>query len=322
MPFSARFLISGVMGCTYLLRYIIQKIGFTILVLLGAATCAFLLLNFMPGDTASALAGPQATIEDVENLRRSLNLDAPLGKQYVSYIANLLRGDLGRSYRSNKPVLEIVMAAWPATFQLTMFSMLIAVLLGVPLGIYASVNRGTIGDTISMIIAFLGVSMPSFWLALLLIITFSIKLPWLPFYGRGSLASFILPSLTLGLGVAANIARLTRTSMLEILGQDYIRTALGKGVRRGRVIWVHALCNAAIPIVTIIGLQFGVLLGGQVVTETIFSWPGIGRMIVNALPTRDLQIIQGGILVLAFTFAVINLITDLIYAFLDPRIRY
>ena len=231
-------------------RYIIQKIGFTILVLLGAATCAFLLLNFMPGDTATALAGPMATVEDVENLRRSLNLDAPLSQQYISYISNLMRGDLGHSYRNNRPVLEIMMAAWPATFQLAMFSMLIAVLLGVPLGIFAAVNRGTVGDTISMIIAFLGVSMPSFWLGMLLIIVFSIKLPWLPFYGRAGLASFILPGLTLGLGVAANIARLTRTSMLEILGQDYIRTALGKGVRRSRVIWVHALRNAAIPIVT------------------------------------------------------------------------
>lgn len=305
-----------------MLRYVLQKIGFTILVLLGAATCAFFLVNFIPGDTATALAGPQATLEDIENLRRSLNLDAPLIQRYFSYTANLLQGDLGYSYRSNRPVLEVIMAAWPATFELTMFSMLIAVMLGVPLGIYAAINRGTVGDTLSMIVAFLGVSMPSFWLALLLIIAFSVKFPLLPFYGRGGFDSLILPGLTLGLGVGANIARLTRTSMLEILGQDYIRTALGKGVKRSRVIWVHALSNASIPIVTIIGLQFGVLLGGQVVTEMIFSWPGIGRMIIGALTTRDLQIIQGGILVLAFTFAIINLITDLIYAFLDPRIRY
>ena len=305
-----------------MLRYTLQKIGFTILVILGAATCAFFLVNAIPGDTATALAGPQATLEDIENLRRSLNLDAPLVQRYFNYIANLVQGDLGYSYRSNRPVLEVVLAAWPATFELTMFSMLIAILLGVPLGIYAAINRGTIGDTLSMIIAFLGVSMPSFWLGLLLIIAFSVKLPLLPFYGRGGFDSLILPGLTLGLGVGANIARLTRTSMLEILGQDYIRTALGKGVKRNKVIWVHALSNAAIPIVTIIGLQFGVLLGGQVVTETIFSWPGIGRMIISALTTRDLQIIQGGILILAFTFAIINLITDLIYAFLDPRIRY
>ena len=305
-----------------MIKYIFQKTGFTFLVLLGAATCAFFLVNSIPGDTATALAGPQATLEDVDSLRRSLDLDAPLVQRYFSYMSNLLQGDLGYSYRNNRPVLEVVMAAWPATFELAMFSMLIAVLLGVPLGIYAAINRGTIGDTASMVIAFLGVSMPSFWLGLLLIITFSVKLPWLPFYGRGDFSSLILPGLTLGLGVGANIARLTRTGMLEILGQEYIRTALGKGVKRSRVIWVHALSNAAIPVVTIIGLQFGVLLGGQVVTEMIFSWPGIGRMIITALATRDLQIIQGGILILSFTFAIINLITDLIYAFLDPRIRY
>ena len=305
-----------------MLKYILQKLGFTVLVLVGAATCAFLLLHAIPGDTAEALAGPQATVEDVENLRRAMKLDAPLGEQYVVYMKNLLTGDLGHSYRTNKPVLEIVSAAWPATMQLAATSMLVAVLIGVPLGIYAAIKRGTIGDTISMVAAFLGVSMPSFWLALLLIIQFSVKLNWLPFYGRDGLLSFVLPSLTLGLGVAANIARLTRTSMLEILGQDYIRTAKGKGVRRGRVVWLHALRNAAVPVVTIIGLQFGVLLGGQVVTETVFSWPGVGRMIVDALNMRDLQIVQGGILILAFTFAVINLLTDVLYALLDPRIRY
>ena len=303
-------------------KYILQKLGFTLIVLFGAATCAFLLLHAIPGDTASALAGPQATVEDVENLRRAMKLDAPLGEQYVLYITNLMHGDLGHSYRTNRPVLELVAAAWPATFQLTLASMLVAVLIGIPLGIFAAVRRGTIGDTLSMAGAFLGVSMPSFWLALLLIILFGVKLPWLPFYGRDSFASFVLPSLTLGLGVAANIARLTRTSMLEILGQDYIRTARGKGVRKARVVWLHALKNASIPIITIIGLQFGVLLGGQVVTETVFSWPGVGQMIVNALSTRDLQVVQGGILILALTFAVINLLTDILYALLDPRIRY
>lgn len=289
---------------------------------MGAATCAFLLLHAIPGDTAEALAGPQATVEDVDNLRRAMELDQPLGKQYVSYMGNLLHGDLGYSYRTNKPVMEILRSAWPATLQLAVCSMIVAVLLGVPIGIFAAIHRGKIGDTIAMVAAFLGVSMPSFWLALLLIIEFSVNHNWFPFYGREGISSFVLPSLTLGLGVAANIARLTRTSMLEVLGQDYIRTAKGKGVKNRKVIWVHALRNAAVPVVTIIGLQFGVLLGGQVVTETVFSWPGIGRMIVDALNTRDLQIVQGGILILAVTFTLINLITDLVYALLDPRIRY
>lgn len=305
-----------------MLKYILKKLGFTALVLIGAATCAFILLHSIPGDTAEALAGPQATAEDVENLRHAMNLDAPLGEQYLLYMKNLLKGDLGHSYRSNKPVMEIVSSAWPATLQLAVCSMVIAVLIGVPVGIFAAVKRGGIGDTIAMTVSFLGVSMPSFWLALLLIIEFSVRHEWLPFYGRSGPASFVLPALTLGLGVAANIARLTRTSMLEILGQDYIRTAKGKGVPGGRMIWLHALRNAAVPVITIIGLQFGTLLGGQVVTETVFSWPGVGRMIVDALDSRDLQIVQGGILILACTFAVINLITDLIYAILDPRIRY
>ena len=305
-----------------MLKYIIKKIIFTCIVLIGAATCAFLLLHAIPGDTAEALAGPQATVEDVYNLRRAMELDQPLGKQYVSYMGNLLHGDLGYSYRTNKPVMEILKSAWPATLQLAVCSMIVAVLLGVPIGIFAAIHRGKPGDTIAMVAAFLGVSMPSFWLALLLIIEFSVNHNWFPFYGREGISSFVLPSLTLGLGVAANIARLTRTSMLEVLGQDYIRTAKGKGVKSGKIIWVHALRNAAVPVVTIIGLQFGVLLGGQVVTETVFSWPGIGRMIVDALNTRDLQIVQGGILILAATFTIINLITDLVYALLDPRIRY
>ena len=305
-----------------MLKYIIKKIIFTCIVLVGAATCAFLLLHAIPGDTAEALAGPQATVEDVDNLRRAMELDQPLGKQYVSYMGNLLHGDLGYSYRTNKPVMEILRSAWPATLQLAVCSMIVAVLLGVAIGIFAAIHRGKIGDTIAMVAAFLGVSMPSFWLALLLIIEFSVNHNWFPFYGREGISSFVLPSLTLGLGVAANIARLTRTSMLEVLGQDYIRTAKGKGVKNRKIIWVHALRNAAVPVVTIIGLQFGVLLGGQVVTETVFSWPGIGRMIVDALNTRDLQIVQGGILILAVTFTLINLITDLVYALLDPRIRY
>ena len=305
-----------------MLKYVLKRLAFTLVVLAGAATCAFILLHAIPGDTAEALAGPQASAEDVENLRRAMNLDAPIVEQYFQYMGNLLHGDLGHSYRSNKPVFEIVAAAWPATLQLAACSMLVAVLIGVPIGIFAAVKRGTIWDTISMIISFIGVSLPSFWLALLLIIQFSVKWEWLPFYGRSGPESFVLPALTLGLGVAANIARLTRTSMLEILGQDYIRTARGKGVQNRRVIWLHALRNAAVPVVTIIGLQFGVLLGGQVVTETVFSWPGVGRMIVDALESRDLQIVQGGILILSFTFALINLITDLIYAVLDPRIRY
>lgn len=305
-----------------MLKYIIKKLILTILVLFGVATCAFLLLQFLPGDPAEALAGPQATLGDIENLRRSMGLDISVGKQYVIYMTNLLKGDFGYSYRTNKPVKEMIVRCWPATFQLSLVSLLVAVLVGVPLGIYAAIKRGSLADTISMVLAFIGLSMPSFWLGLLLILIFGVKFPIFPFYGKEGLSSFILPSLTLGWGIAANIARMTRASMLDVLGQNYIRTARGKGLKESKVIYIHALRNASMPIITIIGLQMGILLGGQVVTETIFSWPGVGRMIVNALMSRDLKVVQMGILVLAFTFSILNLLTDLSYAILDPRIRY
>ncbi len=302
--------------------YVLRKMAFTLVVMAGAATFCFLLLHAIPGDPADALAGPQATQEDVRNLRASLGLDRPLIVQYGIYMRNLLRADLGRSYRTNRSVREEIAARWPATFSLSLTSLLVAIVVGLPLGVLAAVRRRSWLDTGSMVGSLLGVSMPSFWLALLLIILFSVKLKALPFVGRDSLANYCLPSLTLGLGVAANIARLTRASMLDVLGQDYIRTSRAKGLSSLRVVYVHALRNASIPIITIIGLQWGVLLRGQVVTETVFAWPGVGRLIVDALLTRDLLLVQGGVLVLALTFAVMNLLTDLLYGVLDPRIRF
>lgn len=302
--------------------YIVTKSAFTLVVILGAATCSFVLLQAMPGDPADALAGPQATYEDVQRLRTKLGLDRPIIVQYAIYMGNLLQGDLGRSYRTNRPVSDEIASRWPATFSLSLTSLFVAIGVGVPLGVAAAVHRRTWLDTGSMVGSLLGVSMPSFWLALILIILFSVKLKVLPFVGRDSLSSYILPSLTLGLGVAANIARLTRASMLDVLRRDYIRTSRAKGLSRFRVLYIHALRNASIPILTIVGLQMGTLLGGQVVTETVFAWPGVGRMIVDALLTRDLLLVQGGVLILAVTFAVVNLLTDLAYALLDPRIRF
>ncbi len=301
--------------------YAFRKLAFTLVVMLGAATLSFLLLHGTPGDPAEALAGPQATQDDVQHLRASLGLDRPLPVQFGMYLRNLARGDLGRSYRTHRPVSEEIAARWPATFSLSLTSLAVALVVGVPLGVLAAVRRRTWVDFASMVGALTGVSMPSFWLALIFIIVFSVKLKALPFVGRDSLASYILPSLTLGLGVAANIARLTRASMLEVLGQDYIRTGKAKGLSAPRLLYVHALRNASIPIVTIVGLQLGTLLGGQVVTETVFAWPGLGRMIVDSLLARDLLLVQGGILVLALTFVVINLLTDVAYGLLDPRIR-
>lgn len=236
-------------------------------------------------------------------------------------MTSMATGDLGQSYRTRRPVVDEIKARWPATLRLSFTSMLVAIVVGVPLGIYAAQKRGRMLDTVSMVGSFIGVSMPSFWLGMLLIVCFSVKLELFPFSGDQSLLSYVLPSLTLGLGVAANIARLTRASMLDTLGQDYLRTARGKGLSEFRVVKIHGLRNAAVPIVTIIGLQLGILLGGQVVTEKLFVWPGLGRMIVDSLNARDYMVVQGGILVLAATFAVLNLLTDLVCKALDPRIR-
>ncbi len=301
--------------------YILKKIALTVLVLLGAATCSFLMLRMLPGDPAEALAGPQAALEDVALVRRSLDLDKPVARQYLTYMTSMAKGDLGYSYRTRRPVFDEIKARWPATLKLSLASMLVAIACGVPLGIYAAQKRGKLADTVSMVVSFVGVSMPLFWLGMLLIVCFSVKLQIFPFSGDDELLNYVLPSLTLGLGVAANISRMTRDSWRETLGQDYVRTARGKGLSEFRVVKVHALRNAAIPIVTIIGLQLGALLGGQVVTETLFVWPGLGRMIVDSLNARDYMVVQGGILVLAATFAVLNLLTDLLCKALDPRIR-
>jgi ABC-type dipeptide/oligopeptide/nickel transport system permease component len=301
--------------------YVVKKLLLTVLVLLGAATISFGMLRLLPGDPAEALAGPQATLEDVALVRQSMDLDKPILRQYLTYMGNLARGDLGYSYRTRRPVAAEIAARWPSTLKLSLASILVAVLAGVPLGIHAARKRGRLADTVSMVVSFVGVSMPSFWLGMLLIVCFSVNLHLFPFSGDKGLLNYPLPSLTLGLGIAANIARMTRASMLETLGQDYVRTARGKGLSEFRVVGVHALRNAAAPIVTIIGLQLGALLGGQVVTEMLFVWPGLGRMIVDSLSARDYMVVQGGILVLAATFAVLNLLTDLACKALDPRIR-
>jgi peptide/nickel transport system permease protein len=300
---------------------VLKKILLTVLVLVGAATCSFGMLRLIPGDPAEALAGPQATQEDVALVRQSMELDRPLARQYLTYMGHLAKGDLGSSYRTHRTVVAEILARWPNTLKLSLTSMLVAILVGVPLGIHAARRRGRFADTASMMASFVGVSMPSFWLGMLLIVWFSVQLHLLPFSGNKGPLSYVLPSLTLGLGVAANIARMTRASMLDTLGQDYVRTARGKGLTEFRVVNVHALRNAAAPIVTIIGLQLGALLGGQVVTEMLFVWPGLGRMIVDSLNARDYMVVQGGILVLAVTFALLNLLTDLACKALDPRIR-
>ncbi|MDQ7843462.1 MAG: ABC transporter permease [Armatimonadota bacterium] len=291
-------------------------------VLLGVLTVVFVLMRAVPGDPARLIAGPEATQVELEAVRREWGLDAPLPVQYLQYLSRVARGDLGESIRSRRPVTVELAARFPNTLQLALASLLIMTVLGVSVGIVAATHQNTFLDYASMTVALVGISMPVFWLGLMLMLLFSLYLGWLPATGKDGLAHVILPAITLGTALTAVVARITRASMLEVLRQDYIRTARAKGLSERLVVWAHALRNALIPTVTVVGLNFGGLLSGAVLTETVFAWPGIGRLIVDAIEMRDYAIVQGGVLLVALTYSLVNLIVDVAYAFIDPRIRY
>jgi len=276
----------------------------------------------MPGDPAQIIAGEYATKETVELIRKQLGLDRPLHIQYIVFVAKLLRGDLGRSIRTNTPVVEEIKARYANTLTLTLLAMAIAFLLGVGAGVISAVRWNTWVDSLVMIIAIIGVSMPIFWSGLLLMLVFSVKLHWLPSAGAGSPGHLVLPSITLATLPMAVIARMTRASVLEIIRQNYIITARAKGLSETVVVWKHVLKNALMPILTVSGFQMGTLLGGAVVTETIFAWPGMGRLLVNSVIARDYPMVQGIILVSAVSVMLVNLAVDLAYAFVNPRIHY
>jgi peptide/nickel transport system permease protein len=302
-------------------KYLIRRLLLTIPVLLGVATLVFSLIHFIPGDPAQAMLGEGAAPEDVAQLRERLGLDRPLLVQYGSFLQGLVRGDLGVSLRNDQPVMQQILDRMPATAELAFASMTVAVLIAVPLGIVAAVWRGTVIDFSAMTLSLVGISMPNFWLGPLLAIIFAVELGWLPVGGRGTLAHLVLPALTLGAALAAILARMTRASLLEELREPYVLAARAKGVSRSRAILHHAFRNSLIPIVTILGLQFGVVLTGAVITETIFAWPGIGRLLIQSISFRDYPTVQGCVLLIAVTYVGVNLITDLTYGFLDPRIR-
>jgi ABC-type dipeptide/oligopeptide/nickel transport system permease component len=285
------------------------------------ATLVFSLIHFIPGDPAQAMLGEGAAPEDVAQLRERLGLDRPLLVQYGSFLQGLVRGDLGVSLRNDQPVLEQILERMPATAELAFASMAVAVLIALPLGIIAAVWRGTAVDHGAMTLSLVGISVPNFWLGPLLAIVFAVELGWLPVGGRGTLAHLVLPSATLGAALAAILARMTRASLLEELREPYVLAARAKGVSRTRAVLHHALRNSLIPIVTILGLQFGVVLTGAVITETIFAWPGIGRLLIQSISFRDYPTVQGCVLLIAVTYVGVNLVTDLTYGFLDPRIR-
>ena len=300
----------------YLLRRFLQSL----LVLLGVSFVVFGIL-FLTGDPALVLMPPDATIEDIAKFRKEMGFNDPFIVQYGRFLAGALRGNFGQSIRHGEPAFDLVMERMPATFELSGAALALALCLSIPAGIISAVRRNTILDYISTVVALLGQSMPTFWLGIMLILLFSVQFNVLPSSGRGGWHHIILPAVTLGLFTTARITRLTRSGMLEVLNQDYIRTARAKGVANPPVVWKHALKNAAIPIVTIVGIELGTLLGGSVITETIFAWPGVGRLSVQAIYNRDYPVVQAAVFTLAATFVLVNLVVDLLYTYLDPRIR-
>jgi len=293
-------------------------------ILIGAATIVFILMFIVPGDPARLLMGQHGDEQTLAAIRHELGLDRPVYVQYVKFIGRLARGDFGMSYRQNRPVSQIIIERFPATAKLAVASMIMAVITGIAAGILAAVYRNTVLDWLVMVFSLSGISMPVFWLGMMLILLFASKLGWFPVggYGRsGDLRHMALPAISLAAISVGYIARMMRSSMLEVIGKDYIRTARAKGLSNGAVILRHALRNAFIPVITIIGINFASLLGGAVATETVFAWPGLGRAMVDAIRVRDLPVVEGCVMFLAFLFVLANLAVDLSYAQLDPRIR-
>jgi ABC-type dipeptide/oligopeptide/nickel transport system permease component len=331
-----------------MLRYLLRRLLLTIPVLLGVATLVFALIHLVPGDPAQSMLGEGASPQEVTALRHSLGLDRPLLSQYAAFLSGVARGDLGTSFRYGTPVAREIGARLYRTAQLAVAAMAVAICIAIPLGILAAVFRGTAVDYAAMTFALAGISMPNFWLGPLLAILFAVKLGWLPVAGTGSVGHLVLPAITLGAALAAILARMTRASLLEELRELYLTAAAlaailarmtraslleelrelyltaarARGLSRTRAILVHAFRNSLIPIVTIVGLQFGAVLTGTIITETIFAWPGVGRLLIQSINFRDYPLVQGCILFISFTYVLVNLLTDLTYGFLDPRIRF
>jgi ABC-type dipeptide/oligopeptide/nickel transport system permease component len=320
-------------------RFLFRRFWQSLLVLLGISLIVFILLH-LSGDPAILLMPPDATKEDIDNFRRLMGFNDPLflrwppwpylgqpwrvvtETQYGRFMGGLVRGDFGLSFRHQQPALGLVIERMPATIQLTLAAMLIAVCVAIPVGILSAVRRNSGVDHAGMVLALLGQSMPVYWLGIMLILLFAVRLNLLPAFGSGSLRHLILPAITLGAFSMARIARLTRSGMLEVLGQEYVRTARAKGLAERRIILKHALKNAAIPVITVIGLDLGTLLGGAVITETIFAWPGVGRLAVQAIANRDYPVVQSAVFVLASIFVLINFLVDILYTYVDPRVAY
>lgn len=303
-------------------RFLVVRLLLLVPTLLGVLVVTFLLLYVAPGDPVQAMVGERADSATMVRLRAELHLDDPLPVQFGRYVAQVAKGDLGRSYITNRPIIQDLTQRFPATLTLAGAAMLFAIVLGISIGVFGAWKAGGLGDRLFALLAYAGVSFPVYWVGLLLILAFAVSLHWLPASGYGGLAFLVLPAVTLGMRSVAFLARMTRAAMQEVLRSDFIRTARAKGLGELPVVLSHGLRNALLPVVTVIGLDFGSYLTGSILTETIFSWPGVGRYVLTAIEKRDLPAIQGSILFLSFVFVLVNLITDLVYAKVDPRVAY
>lgn len=302
--------------------FFLRRVALTVPVVMGVVTLVFLFLHMIPGDPVEVLLGEQALQADRDALRKELGLDRPLVVRYGAFVAGLFRGDLGKSISLRRPVSELILSRYPATLRLTAAAMLVSLLLALPSGVVSGLRPSTLWDHATMFGALLAVSMPNFWLGPLLILLFSIHLGLLPVSGSEGVQSIVLPALTLGCSMAAIVARMTRSSVLECLREEYVLTARAKGLSETTVVWKHVLRNALLPVITVSGMQFGSLLAGSIITETIFSWPGLGSLTVQAIQTRDYPLVQGCVLAIALSYGAVNFVTDLLYGWIDPRIRF
>ncbi|WP_027633780.1 nickel ABC transporter permease [Clostridium hydrogeniformans] len=302
-------------------KYVLKRIAFLIPVLIGVTFLVFSIMSLTPGDPAQLILGEKATTQDVNALREKMGLDDPFIVQYGRFLKNAAQGDFGRSYTSKRMVFNEIFQRFPNTLVLALLGVAVSILIGIPVGIISATKQYSLIDSFCMVIALIGVSMPNFWFGLMLILVFSVNLGVLPSGGFMGLKSLILPAITLGYSSSAIITRMTRSSMLEVIRQDFIRTARAKGVKEKKVILKHGLKNALIPIITVVGLQFGGLLGGAVLTETVFSWPGVGTLLVDAIRQKDTPMVLAAVVFLATTFSICNLLVDILYAYVDPRIK-
>ena len=304
-----------------MLKFVGKRLLMLIPVLIGVSLIVFTLMQLSPGDPAMIILGAQAAPEDIANLREEMGLNDPLVMQFLRFLLGMFKLDFGTSYKDGMPVLSKLLEALPYTAQLTFSAVLLALLVGIPAGIISATKQYSIFDRVATVAALIGFSTPNFWLSIMLILVFSVNLQWLPVSGTGTILHLVLPSIALGLQSAAVFTRMTRSSMLEVLNMDYIRTARAKGLSERVVILKHALKNALIPVITVVGLQIGLLFGGAILTETVFAWPGVGRLMIDSIRAKDTPVVQGGVIFTASIFVFINLLVDILYAYVDPRVK-